>query len=98
MPRNIGTQINEVLKAQGWKHWEYGRVSSYSTKIGFQMQLWAYSKDVTMMNINRNEDATYHILEGINGMSTSVILQDNIAEEDLFEVFQTHYPIKEKVL
>jgi hypothetical protein len=85
----IGTQINELMKAQGFDHAAYGRVSRYSTKVGLLMHLWAYTSEHKRVAVNRNEDGTYHIdTNPTPDNCAPCIVQNNIAEEVLFETFE----------
>jgi hypothetical protein len=86
--RNVGTQINELMKAQGYDATSYGRVSSRSTKNGLDMNLWSSTKDSTLVAVNRNEDGTYHIdTNPTHNNFAPCIVKDNIAEDVLFETF-----------
>jgi hypothetical protein len=86
--RNVGTQINELMKAQGYDATSYGRVSSRSTKNGLDMNLWSSTKDSTIVAVNRNEDGTYHIdTNPTHNNFAPCIVKDNIAEDVLFETF-----------
>ena len=86
--RNVGTQINELMKAQGFDHTDYGRVSSWSTKNGLDLHLWTYTSDNKKVSVNRNEDGTYHIdTNPTHNNFAPCIVKDNIAEEVLFETF-----------
>jgi hypothetical protein len=86
--RNVGTQINELMKAQGYDATSYGRVSSRSTKNGLDMNLWSSTKDSKIVAVNRNEDGTYHIdTNPTHNNFAPCIVKDNIAEDVLFETF-----------
>jgi hypothetical protein len=86
--RNVGTQINELMKAQGFDHTDYGRTSGYSMKSGLELNLWAYTPDNKKVAVNRNEDGTYHIdTNPTHNNYAPCIVKDNIAEEVLFETF-----------
>jgi hypothetical protein len=86
--RNVGTQISELMKAQGYDPTSYGRVSSRSTKNGLDMNLWSSTKDSTIVAVNRNEDGTYHIdTNPTHNNFAPCIVKDNIAEDVLFETF-----------
>ena len=90
MTMNVGTYINELMKAQGFDHTAYGRVSSYSTDAGILMHLWAYSPENIEVAVNRNEDGTYHIdTNPTHNNFAPCIVQDNISEEVLFQTFKT---------
>ena len=56
---NKGTKINEILKSQGFDHFDYGKTSSYSTPTGLQIMLYAYTSDATHYNIDQDDDGTY---------------------------------------
>jgi|TARA_R110000851_G_C12725396_1_gene529007 hypothetical protein len=86
--RNVGTQINELMKAQGYDATSYGRVSSRSTKNGLDMNLWSSTIDSKLVAVNRNEDGTYHIdTNPTHNNFAPCIVKDNIAEDVLFETF-----------
>ena len=88
--RNIGTQINELMKAQGFNHTAYGRVSSWSTKNGLELHLWTYTKDNKKVAVNRNVDGTYHIdANPTHNNWAPAIIKDSIQEDDLFDTFET---------
>ena len=84
--KNIGKQINELMKAQGYDHTDYGRVSSWSTKNGLDLHLWTYTSANQPVSVNRNEDGTYHIVTNLALLGPSIV-KDNIAEDVLFETF-----------
>ena len=86
--RNVGTQINELMKAQGYDATSYGRVSSRSTNNGLYMNLWSSTIDSKLVAVNRNEDGTYHIdTNPTHNNFAPCIVKDNIAEDVLFETF-----------
>ena len=86
MGRNIGTQINELLKSQGFNWEDYGRVTMYSTATGLQMMVYAYTNNATHINIDRNEDNTYTISKGLKPNDT--VLAININEKDLLQALE----------
>ena len=89
MGRNMGTQINELLKSQGFDHNDYGRISMYSTSTGVRMMLYAYTGDAKHVYFDRNNDNTYTIGKGLKPNGNTV-LATNIAEVDLLKTFEKY--------
>jgi hypothetical protein len=86
--RNVGTQINELMKVQGFDHTAYGRASSWNTKSGLELHLWTCTPDRKKVAVNRNADNTYHIdTNPTHNNYAPCIVKDNIAEDVLFETF-----------
>lgn len=81
---NMGTKINEILKSQGFDHFDYGRTSSYSTPTGLQIMLYAYTSDATHYNIDQDEDGTYTISKGL---MRDTVLASGVAEKALKDTF-----------
>jgi len=84
MGRNMGTQVHELLKSQGFDHNDYGRVTMYSTSTGVRMILYTHTKDATHIYIDRNNDNTYSIGKDF----AKTVLATNIPEDDLLKTFE----------
>jgi hypothetical protein len=82
---NKGTKINEILKSQGFDHFDYGKTSSYSTPTGLQIMLYAYTSDATHYNIDQDDDGTYTISTGLK--PTHTVLTSGVAEKALKDTF-----------
>ena len=87
MGRNMGTQVHELLKSQGFDHNDYGRVTMYSTSTGVRMILYTHTKNATHIYIDRNNDNTYTIGKGLKPNGNTV-LATNIPEADLLKTFE----------
>jgi hypothetical protein len=84
---NMGTQVAELLKSQGFDHNDYGRVSMYSTSTGVRMMLYTYTKNATHIYIDRDSNNTYTISKGLKP-GNNTVLATNIAEVDLLKTFE----------
>ena len=82
---NMGTKINEILKSQGFDHFDYGRTSSYCTPTGLQIMLYTRTPDATHYNIDQEEDGTYTISKGLKPRAT--VLASGVAEKALKDTF-----------
>jgi hypothetical protein len=87
---NLGTQIAELLKSQGFDHTDYGRVTMYSTSTGVRMMLYTQTKNATHVYIDRDSNNTYTIGKGLKP-GGNTILVTNIAEVDLFKTFKNTF-------
>lgn len=86
---NIGTQIEQLMKSQGFDYADYGRASAWTTKIGLELTLWGYTDKNTKVAVNRNADGNYHIdINPTHSNHAPSIVQDNISEENLFQTFK----------
>jgi hypothetical protein len=83
---NKGTKINEILKAQGFSHHDYGRTSSYSTSTGLRVMVYAYTSNATHFIIDDDEDGTYTISTGLK--PTHTVLASGVVEKALKDTFE----------
>lgn len=83
---NMGTKINELIKSQGFDHYAYpGRTSSYSTKTGLQIMMFAYTSNATHYDIDQQPDGNYTISTGLK--PCAVTLVSDIVEENVAKTF-----------
>jgi len=83
----MGTKINELIKSQGFDHHAYpGRTSSYTTKTGLQIMMFAYTKGATHFDIDQQADGNYKISTGLKPQET--VLVADIAESDVATMFK----------
>lgn len=83
---NMGTKINELIKSQGFVHHAYpGRTSSYSTKTGLQIMMFAYTSNATHYDIDQQPDGNYTISTGLKPGATTLV--SDIAEENVAKTF-----------
>jgi hypothetical protein len=86
---NVGTKINLLIKSQGFDHHNPmypGRTSSYSTKTGLQIMMFAYTSNATHYDIDQQPDGNYTISTGLKH-STATTLVSDIAEENVAKTF-----------
>lgn len=83
---NKGTKINEILKAQGFDHQDYGQTSSYSTATGLRIMVYTYTSKAKHFIIDDNEDGTYTISTGLKPSHT--VLATGVAEKALKDTFE----------
>ena len=81
---NMGTKINEILKSQGFDHFDYGITSSYSTPTGLQIMLHARTDRAAHYNIDCDQDGTYTISKGLR---RDTVLASGVAEKALKDTF-----------
>lgn len=84
---NMGTKINQLIKSQGFDHHAYpGRTSSYSTKTGLQIMMFAYTSGATHFDIDQQADGNYKISVGLKPQET--VIAADIAEDNVAAVFK----------
>lgn len=84
---NMGTKINQLIKSQGFDHHAYpGRTSSYSTKTGLQIMMFAYTSSATHFDIDQQADGKYSVSVGLKPQET--VLAADIAEDRVADVFK----------
>lgn len=83
---NMGTKVNQLIKSQGFDHHAYpGRTSSYSTKTGLQIMMFAYTSNATHYDIDQQADGNYAISTGLKPRAET--LATDIPEDQLAATF-----------
>ena len=90
---NIGTQISQEIKKQGFDFHEFDSTGIYSTKTGlmflarFGPHPRGYGYKHQNVNVDRNEDNTYKISYGLKPQTT--VQADNVKETELANTLST---------